>query len=436
MIRPSRRFAVASLAVAAICLAATIPGLALGGKTRSSAVSLTFWSWVPQLQDEVTLFNKSHPDIQVKLVNVGQGSVEYQKLRTALKAGSGAPDVVQVEFQYIPTFTTIKGLVDISQYGASGLAKQYVPWTWAQVSEGSKVWAVPQDSGPMGLLYRSDILQQNGIAVPKTWAEFAAAAVKLHKANPKTYLTNFAANDGGWFTGLLWQAGSRPFAVKGTTVKIKIDDPAALKVANFWQPLVRSGAVAPTPDFTNQWYTGLNNGTYASWVTAAWGPVFLQGLAKKTAGKWRAAPMPQWTAGAQVSANWGGSTDAVTTQSSHPKEAAEFAIWLNNNRASAHMLASKQFLFPVLNAELNSPAFKNASLPFYGGQKVNRVFVASSNKVDVRFKWSPFQDYVYSQLQEQLGRAVQGKQSFAAALHKTQARVVAFAKEQGFTVVT
>jgi multiple sugar transport system substrate-binding protein len=67
---------------------------------------------------------------------------------------------------------------------------------------------------------------------------------------------------------------------------------------------------------------------------------------------------------------------------------------------------------------------------------VNRVFVASSNKVDVRFKWSPFQDYVYSQLQEQLGRAVQGKQSFAAALHKTQARVVAFAKEQGFTVVT
>jgi multiple sugar transport system substrate-binding protein len=435
MHRFSRRRRLTWLATAGICLAAAaVPGLALGNSSRSQVVNLTFWSWVPKLQTEVNLFNKSHPDIQVKLVNVGQGSAEYQKLRTALKAGSGAPDVVQVEFQYIPTFTTIKGLVDISQYGASDIAKDYVPWTWAQVSEGSKVWAVPQDSGPMGLLYRKDILDKYGIKVPTTWAEYGAAAVKLHKANPKTYLTNFAANDGGWITGLLWQAGSRPFAVNGTTVKIKIDDAAALKVANFWDKLVKSGAVSPAPDFTNQWYTGLNKGTYATWITAAWGPVFLQGLAAKTSGKWRAAPIPQWTAGANISANWGGSTDAVTSQSKHPKEAAEFAIWLNHEHQPVHMLASQQFLFPVLKAELGSPAFKNAALKFYGGQKVNQVFSASSNKVDVRFKWSPFQDYVYSQIQAELGTAVQGKQSFADALHKAQARVVAFAKQQGFTV--
>lgn len=434
MFRFTRRAGVAWLLVAGVCLAAAIPGLALGGKTRSSAVTLTFWSWVPHLQDEVNLFNKTHPDIQVKLVNAGQGAAEYTKLRTALKAGSGAPDVVQVEFQYIPTFTTIKGLVDISQYGAAAIKKDYVPWTWSQVSEGSKVWAVPQDSGPMGLLYRKDILAKYGIGVPKTWAQFARAAIKLHKANPKIYLTNFAANDGGWITGLLWQAGSRPFSVNGTTVRIKIDDPAALRVANFWQRLVRSKAISPAPDFTNAWYTGLNNGTYASWVTAAWGPVFLQGLASKTSGKWRAAPMPQWRAGANVSANWGGSTDAVTVQSQHPKEAAEFAIWLNHDRRSAKMLATKQFLFPTLRSQLDSPSFKNAKLKFYGGQKVNQVFSASSSRVDVHFKWSPFQDYVYSQIQEQLGRAASGKQSFAAALHKAQAQVVSFAKEQGFTV--
>lgn len=436
MVRFTRRPGVAWLLAAGVCLAAAIPTVALGAQARSQAVTLTFWSWVPHLQDEVTMFNKSHPDIQVKLVNAGQGAAEYTKLRTALKAGSGAPDVVQVEFQYIPTFTTIKGLVDISQYGASALAKDYVPWTWAQVSEGSKVWAIPQDSGPMGLLYRKDILDKYGIAVPKTWAQFAQAATKLHRADPKAYLANFAANDGGWLTGLLWQAGSRPFNVNGTTVRIKIDDAGALKVANFWQKLVRSGAVSPAPDFTNAWYTGLNNGTYAGWVTAAWGPVFLQGLAAKTSGKWRAAPMPQWTAGANVSANWGGSTDAVTVQSSHPKEAAEFAIWLNHDAKSAHMLATKQFLFPTLKSELQSASFKNARLKFYGGQKVNQIFTASSGRVDVHFKWSPFQDYVYSQIQEQLGIATQGKQTFAAALHKAQARVVSYAKQQGFTVTT
>ena len=397
-------------------------------------MTLTFWSWVPHLQSEVNLFNKTHPDIHVKLVNAGTGTPEYTKLRTTLKAKSGAPDVVQIEFQYIPTFTAIKGLLDISKYGASALRKDYVPWTWAQVSKGSAVYAIPQDSGPMGLLYRKDLFDQYGIAVPKTWPQFAAAAAKLHKASPSTWLTNFAPNDGGWITGLLWQAGSRPFSVSGTTVKVRIDDPAALRVAAFWDKLVKSGNVRVDPDFTNPWYAGLNKGTYAAWVTAAWGPVFLSGLAGKTAGKWRAAPIPQWRAGADISANWGGSTDAVTVQTKHPKEAAELAIWINHDIRSVHMLATKSFLFPVLKRELTSPKFKNARQAFYGRQKVNSVFIHSSNKVDVHFQWSPFQDFVYSQLGEQLGKAARGKGTFVAALHKVQSTVVSYAKSQGFTV--
>jgi multiple sugar transport system substrate-binding protein len=430
----SRRLGVAALAVAAVCLAATT-SLALGGQTRSKVVTLTFWSWVPNLQDEVNLFNQSHPDIQVNLVNVGQGATEYQKLTTALKAGSGAPDLVQIEFQYIPTYTTLKGLVDLSHYGASAVAKDFVPWTWAQVSQGPHVWAIPQDSGPLGLLYRKDIFDKYGLVVPTTWDQYAADAYKLHKKNPKMYLADFPVNDGGPINGLFWQAGSRPFKVSGTTVTIRIDDPAALKVANYWGKLVKDGVIAAKPDFNNAWYTALSNGTYATMTpAAAWAPVFLQGIAKKTSGKWRAAPIPQWTPGAKANGNWGGSTTAVTVQSQHPAEATQFAIWLNTNLQSANMLASKQFLFPTLTAVLKSPSFMNAKLPFYGGQRVNRVFAAASSQVDTHFQWSPFQDYVYSQLQEQLGLATQGKQSFAKALHKTQAIVVAYAKAQGFTV--
>ena len=43
---------------------------------------------------------------------------------------------------------------------------------------------------------------------------------------------------------------------------------------------VRDEAVVSTdPDFTDQWYQGLNQGKYATWLTAAWGPVFLEGSA-------------------------------------------------------------------------------------------------------------------------------------------------------------
>jgi multiple sugar transport system substrate-binding protein len=404
-----------------------------GPAASSGPVTLTFWTWVPNIQNEIDLFQQSHPNIKIKLVNAGQGQPEYTKLQTALKAGAGAPDVVQIEFQYLPTFALTGKLVDLTQYGANDVKNDYVPWTWSQVSQGSKVYAIPQDSGPMGLLYRQDIFEQYHLAVPQTWDQYAQEAIALHKANPKVYMADFPPAQGGQFNALTWQAGSRPFKVNGTNLSIHLDDPATLKVADYWGNLVRQKVVKTETDFTNDWYAALGNGTYATWIAAAWGPVFLSGVAAPSAGKWRAAPLPQWNAGEQATGNWGGSTDAVTTQSAHPKEAAEFAIWLNHDKNSAMMMAQKQFLFPVLTGVLNDPSFDTAS-SFYGGQKVNEVFIQSSHNVDTTFQWSPFQDYVYTQYSNQMGDAVNGKISFEQAIHNLQNNTVNYAKAQGFTV--
>jgi multiple sugar transport system substrate-binding protein len=414
-------------------LAASLGSVSAHAAPTRAPVTLTFWSWVPHLQDEVNLFEKSHPNIKVNLVNAGQGTPEYTKLRTALKAGTGAPDVVQIEFQYLPTFELTGKLVNLAQYGAAAYKNDFVPWTWAQVSQGSKIYAIPQDSGPMALLYRTDIFAKYHLAIPTTWAQFQQEAVALHKANPKLYMTDFAANDGGWITALLWQAGVYPFKVNGTTLGIDINSPQAKKVIKYWGGMVKAGVVQTLPDFTTSGYTALATGTEAAWVSAGWGPVFLSGLAAKTSGKWHAAPLPQWTAGAHASGNWGGSTDAVTTQSQHPKEAAEFAIWLNDNVQSATMLNTVNSLFPVTKAVLDNPSF-NAPLPFYGGQKVNGIFAAASREVDLNFQWSPFQDYVYTQMTDDLGNAVNGKTTFAGALDTLQQNLVSYAKSEGFTV--
>src|ERR1035437_6390088 len=190
---PSHLARLGRVGAAATLLAATL-GVGLGQAAPAKApVSITFWSWVPKLQDEVTMFEKAHPNIKVNLVNAGQGLAEYTKLRTALKAGSGAPDVVQIEFQYMPTFELTGKLVDLTQYGANDVKKAFVPWTWDQVSAGSKVYSIPQDSGPMALLYRADIFAKYKLAIPTTWAQYAQEAATLHKANPKLYMTEFAA---------------------------------------------------------------------------------------------------------------------------------------------------------------------------------------------------------------------------------------------------
>jgi multiple sugar transport system substrate-binding protein len=405
-----------------------------GGGSAGGALELTLWAWLPDMQTQVDMFEKAHKNIKVKLVNAGQGEVEYEKLRTALKAGSGAPDVVHMEFQYIPTFRQIDGLADISEFGANDLKNDYAPWTWDQVSEGDAVYAMPWDSGPMALLYRKDVFDEYGLEVPKTWDEFAQQAEKLHNANPEVYLADFSPADGGWITGLLWQAGARPFEVDGTKVSISLDSPEIQRVVGYWGDLIERGLVASKPGGTNEWYRALAKGTYATWPTAAWGPVFLEGVAGESKGRWRAAPLPQWEEGAQESANWGGSTLAVTTQSENPEEAAELAMWLTHDPKPTELYTTKQFLFPVLKDLLNSPEFKNRKFDFYGGQAVNSVFVEASENVDLGFEWSPFQDYVYTQMTEQFGAAVTGDVEFTQVPDNLQEKVTSYAKQQGFKV--
>ena len=405
-------------------------------KAMSTATELTFWTWVPDIAQEVALFEKKYPAVKVKVVNAGQGGPEYTKLRTVLQAGTGAPDVAQIEFQYIPTFTITDSLLDLRPYGAAALKDKFVDWTWVQVSgPNGEVWAMPQDTGPLGMLYRKDIFDQYGIQVPTTWDEFAAAARKLHAANPAVYLTNFASSQPAAWHGLLWQAGGKPYVRSGkSTIAIHVNDATSKKLAAYWGGLAKEGVVGTEPDFTDPWFAALNSGKYATWLTAAWGPVFLSGSAKSTSGKWRAAPLPQWDASKPQSGNWGGSTSAVIKSTKNPIAAAVFAQFLNTDPDSTKRFATKQFLFPATKALLADPAYVGDTPAFYGGQKVNEVFAGISSTVNTTFQWPPFLDRVEADFKETVGKSLTDKTDAVAALDEWQTRITTFAKGQGFTV--
>jgi multiple sugar transport system substrate-binding protein len=396
---------------------------------------LTFWTWVPDIQNQVDLFEKKYPAVKVKLVNVGSGAPHYQKMRAAIQSGQGAPDVAQVEFQYLPSFTLGDNLLDISPYGAADIKSQYPDWVWSQVSNGEAVYGVPQDVGPMGLLYREDLLKAAEVEVPTTWPEFAAAAEKYRAANPKSYLANLAPNDPGHFVSYLWQRGARPFAFDGEqTVTVNLASDEAKEVAQFWSDMVAKDVVSVDADFNDAWYQGFSNGRYAAWPAAAWGPVFLQGTAKKTSGKWRATDLPQWDPATPASGNWGGSTDAVLKGSANPIAAAQLALFINTDKESALKLATEQFLFPPSTTILEDPAFANQESPFYGGQKVNEKFTQISATVTPDFAWVPFMDFVYSNFTDTLGKAIADKTDLVAGLQQWQDGVAGYAKAQGFTV--
>src|SRR6201986_5011688 len=169
--------------------------LAGGASCSSSATKITFWAWVPGMSRAVTAFNKSHPSICVTLENPGAGLNEYTPLSNALKAGSGAPDVAEVEFDELPSFEVQKQVVNLVPYGADKYQGDFVPWAWQGVSRGSAVYAMPSDAGPAGFYYNSKLLGQYHLTPPTTWAQFATESATLHKDNPKVYMANFSATD-------------------------------------------------------------------------------------------------------------------------------------------------------------------------------------------------------------------------------------------------
>lgn len=427
-----RDFLKAAAASAAAPAFASLPGVA----RAQEVVNLTMWAWTPNTQNQVDLFNASHPNIKVTLENVGQSAEQYTKIRNALKAGSGVPDVAQVEFQNIPSFRAIDGLLDLGPNGASEIKDKFIDWTWKAVSDGDGVYGMPWDSGPMGQLYRADVYEKHGIQPAKTWAEFAETAKKLAKDAPGTYLTDFAANDANWVTSLLAQAGWRPFRNNGTEITVRINDDVAKSWAAYWQELVDAKAVNTMPAWNSEWFSAFDNGTHATWVAAAWSPVLLTNVTKASVGKWRAADLPQWKDGEFVTSNWGGSTFAAFKTTQHPKEVAAFAAFMATDPVGSRKWNTDQFLFPVLKELVADEALMGTKFDFYGGQEVNKVFAKSAGAVVQDFEFSPFHDYYVVQLRDLLAAALGGSGTLADAFDKLQETVVAYATDQGYTVKT
>ena len=426
----------AALALAACSSSSSPPS---SGSTSSQPVTITFWTWLDtgQTQKLADQFTQSHPNIKVKVVNAGSSAAEYTKLDTALKAGKGGPDIAQIEYFALPQYVLSKEVANLDAYGAESLKSAYSASAWTGVAINGGVYGYPQDTGPMAMFYRTDLFKQAGIASPPaTWAQFATDAATLHQKLPKTYIANMDPGDPGTATSLMWQAGATPFQTSGTSdVALNLSQSGVQQWATLWSGLLKNHLVATDAGWTTSWWAGMSAGKYATWITGAWAPAPLASNAASSAGKWAVAPMPQWTVGANVTANNGGSSDAVMIDSPYKAQAAEFGAWLNSSTAGATAL-NTMGLFPATNALLNSSSFLTAKVPMIGSQQGNKVLAASAAAVASGWQYLPFQVYANSVYADTVGQNITGATSLTSGLSAWQQRIASYGQAQGFTINT
>ncbi|UWX97724.1 extracellular solute-binding protein [Arthrobacter zhaoxinii] len=400
---------------------------------------VTYWAWFEDTAQTVDNFNNSHDDVQICWSNAGQGADAYTKLSTSLQSKSGAPDIVQIEYDWLNSFLLQDGLVDMTEYGIEEYKDNYTEGAWRDVSSGDGVYAVPVDLGPVGLWYRQDLFEKYSIPIPTTWDEYAAAAEQLAAASGgETLIGNFAPNGQGQHYAFLDQAGAVPFDFDNgnpTEISINHNDDASKKVFDYWIDLVDRDLVGTDQAWTPEFSTALGSGRYATAIYPVWYNIHIPALeGADTDAVWRAAPIPQWDAANPKQVNWGGSTLGVTVQADDAELATKVAAELYEPQENKELGVEVGGLFLADPEMIESAYFQDRPYDFYGGQQLNKEVFGPAALEYKGVTFSPFTQFYYDESQRLLSEAIDGSMSADEAADELQASLEAYATEQGFTL--
>lgn len=430
-----KRTAIALLSVATLLGAAACSG----GAPETSGdepVQLVYWSWAPEIESIVDIWNEQNPDIQVD-VSTAAGFGEFTaKLLAAYEAGN-APDVNNTNYQNLPLLITSGVAADITD-AMDPLRDDFSPVALDMVDFDGTIYGVPQATTPNLLIYREDRFAELGLPVPKTWEEFADVARQVRERDPDTYLFNFDPANFGFFHAMAQQNATQGWSLQDGVWGVQLDSPEAREVAAFWGTLVEEDLVSTQQGGSPELNAAVAAGEVLSVVDSVWAPVSIAGYAPDTAGSWQVVPVPQWNAAAPVSGVLGGSATMVSSQTEYPEEAAEFAIWLNHSMDSLEAYVAKVSIFPaMLEArslpELQTPPALVSNVP---------DFFAIAAEVDTYSEpvvWGPNVTTASESFASAFGAATQRgdtAQGYPDALAQVQDAVVSDMSARGFDMST
>ncbi|XVU21893.1 ABC transporter substrate-binding protein [Actinoplanes sp. CA-054009] len=335
---------------ARIAAAITVGVLALsgcGGTDGSSPAQATgdgksfeFWSFTGINQKaSVEEYRKTHPDVDIKLTEVGTSVETAQSLTTAL-AGGKVPDLVLIQGDDLPKFVQqAQNFYDLNKLGADKIKGDYLDWVIAQsTAKDGQIIGIPTDVGGMAVAYRKDLFQAAGLPTDResvaklwpTWDAFIATGEKYKAKTGKPFVDNAA-------TSVFYQAvnqGPEKYydsdgnVVYSTSPQVKTAFDLAIKTA-------QAGITAKQSSFSNGWSAGMAQGAFATIAAPSWMLNTIRSNAPDTEGKWDIATIPG------DSGNWGGSYLAIPAGAKNAKAAWDYITAMQSPESQlAHFVDS------------------------------------------------------------------------------------------------
>ena len=349
---------------------------------ENTETEITVWAWnvaAKALMETAKTFNEKYPNIKVNVQEYGLAQNVYERYSVILSSGTGVPDIIQIESDYVQTFaeTYPQYFFDMSGYINIDGKVDPSKISTSYDSEG-KLVSIPWDSGPVVMFYREDLFNQAGIDINSiiTFEDYILAGKKLKEKFPNIYMTGLPfTQDENLFRCLLVANKSYYLNSKG---EITVASSKAIETLQMIKRLIDEGIAKNTVN----WDGGIianKNGELASWIMGGWWGGTIKDQMSEMKGKWKIAPIPAFPDGARASSSGGAGLSITASEPIKQAAALEFIKESLMNVDNQLMMYEKYSLFPSYLPTYDDARFLKSD--DYFGDDFNKILAEVTKEV-------------------------------------------------------
>jgi len=352
-----------------------VAGCGGGGKSNSAdSKTFEFWSFTNINQKaDVDVYTKAHPDVHIKLTEVGSTTETAQALTTAL-AGGKVPDLVLIQGDDLPKFMqSPDNFVDLNTLGAANIKNNYLDWVIAQpTTKDGKIIGVPTDVGGLAVAYRTDLFQAAGLPTDRnevaklwpTWDDFINVGKTYVQKTGKPFVDNTPTSV---FFQAVNQGSERYYSADH---KLDYENGQVKAAFDLTLKAFAAGISAKQSSFSTGWTAAMKKGDYAVVCSPSWMLGQMKTNAPETSGKWDIATIPGG------SGNWGGSFLAIPKRAKNVKAAWNYISEMQSPQGQlAHFLS--QGSLPTTPSVYTDPQLVGKTDPFFNNAPIGKIYTQS-----------------------------------------------------------
>lgn len=337
----TKGFCASAVALALCALAAGCGGS--GESVGGGKVVLRYTWWgnpdrAERTEQAVALFEKQHPDIQVRTSFSGYDA--YKQKLAVQATGGDAPDVMQLDYRQIDQYASGGVLLDLAKQKAVLRTSEIDSGLLATGRVDGTQYAIPQGRGTETVVYDVKAWKDSGVTLPKqgwTWDDWADAVRALKEKTGEPGATDPGQSEDAFEVWLRGQGKS--LYTKDGGLGFTAGD--LTKWWTFTDKLRREGVVSPAEQTTqldgSVENTPLGRGKAVSdmnWDAPSSGYLALIPTGIEL------APMPSGSDGTPGQYFKPSMFLGVSANTGHPKEAAQLVDFLLNDQGAAKILGA------------------------------------------------------------------------------------------------